>query len=101
VTNSHQETQKPAAPDLKASANFAQLSTQMVEIEDVLQYLRRSYNGAVRDLNFAVESFPLNLVAGWFGFRPADYSEVEAAVEQAAPQISIWGSRAESQEDSG
>jgi len=73
----------------------------LVEIEDVLQYPRRYYNGAVRDLNVVVESFPSNLVAGWFGFRPADYSDVEAAVERAAPQISIWGSRAESKEGSG
>ena len=98
MTNSHQETQKPAAPDLKVSANFAQLSTQMVEIEDVLQYLRRSYNGAVRDLNIAVESFPSNLVAGWFGFRSETYFEVASVAERAVPRVSLAGAPEESKE---
>lgn len=78
-----------AYPDLKANANFAQLSTQLVEIEDALQYSRRYYNGAVRDLNIAVESFPSNLIAGWFGFESADYFEVESVGERAAPQITL------------
>ena len=80
-----------AYPDLKANANFAQLSTQLVEIEDALQYSRRYYNGAVRDLNIAVESFPSNLVAGWFGFPPADYFEVESIGERAVPRVSLEG----------
>jgi len=80
-----------AYPDLKANANFAQLSTQLVEIEDALQYSRRYYNGAVRDLNIAVESFPSNLVAGWFGFPPADYFEVESIGERAVPRVSLGG----------
>ena len=80
-----------AYPDLKANANFAQLSTQLVEIENALQYSRRYYNGAVRDLNIAVESFPSNLVAGWFGFPPADYFEVESIGERAVPRVSLEG----------
>ena len=78
-----------AYPDLKANANFAQLSGQLVEIEDALQYSRRYYNGAVRDLNIAVESFPSNLVAGWFRFEPAEYFEVEAIGERAVPRVSL------------
>ena len=81
-----------AYPDLKANANFAQLSTQLVEVEDKLQYARRYYNGAVRDLNVAVESFPSNLVAGWFGFSTEDYFELESVTERAVPQVSLSGS---------
>lgn len=89
-----------AYPDLKANANFAQLSAQLVEIEDSLQYARRYYNGAVRDLNVAVESFPSTLVAGWFGFRPETYFEVQSVAERAVPQVSLSGPRAESKEGS-
>ncbi len=78
-----------AYPDLKANANFSQLSAQLVEIEDALQYARRYYNGAVRDLNIAVESFPSNLVASWFGFRAAEYFEVETLAERRTPQVSL------------
>src|SRR5690606_25107186 len=38
-------------PDLKADKNFAQLQKELVETENVLQYARRFYNGAVRQLN--------------------------------------------------
>ena len=45
-------------PDLKANANFAQLQATLGEIEEEIQLARRYYNGAVRNLNIAVESFP-------------------------------------------
>jgi len=87
-----------AYPDLKANTNFAQLSSQLVEIEDTLQYARRYYNGAVRDLNVAVESFPSNLVAGWFGFRSETYFEVASVAERAVPRVSLAGAPEESKE---
>jgi LemA protein len=42
-----------AYPDLKANQNFAQLQAGLVDVEDHLQYARRFYNGAVRDLTAA------------------------------------------------
>ncbi len=76
-----------AYPDLKANANFAELTQQLVATEDALQYARRYYNGAVRDLNIAVEAFPSNLVASWFGFQTADYFQVESVGERASPRV--------------
>ena len=76
-------------PDLKASASFAQLHESLVEVEEHLQYARRYYNGAVRDSNNAVESFPSNLVAGVFGFRQAAFFEIELASQRQAPAISL------------
>ena len=87
-----------AYPDLKAGANFRQLSEQLVGVEDALQYARRYYNGAVRDLNVAVESFPSNLVAAWFGFKPEAFFEVESVTERAAPQVNLAGSPADPKE---
>lgn len=78
-----------AYPDLKANTSFAELSRQLVDTEDALQYSRRYYNGAVRDLNIAVESFPSNLVAGVFGFQVADYFQVDSIAERAAPAVSL------------
>ena len=51
-------------PDLKANKNFLDLQNRLVEIEDQLQYARRYYNGAVRNYNIRVESFPSNIIAG-------------------------------------
>ncbi len=60
-------------PDLKASANFLELQRELVEIEDHLQYARRFYNGAVRDLNNRIEAFPSLLVARLANFRQAEF----------------------------
>jgi LemA protein len=76
-------------PDLKASENFAQLHTSLIEVEDQLQYARRYYNGTVRDNNTMVESFPANLVAGWFRFHAAEFFEIELASHREAPDVRV------------
>lgn len=76
-------------PDLKADAVFQDLMGELVATEDGLQYARRYYNGAVRELNNAVEVFPSNLVAGMFGFRAGKFFEVEKAIEREAPEVSL------------
>ena len=76
-------------PQLLANRSFLDLQKQLTEVEDHLQYARRYYNGAVRDLNIAVESFPSNLVAGVFRFRTAEFFEVESATDRAAPEVSL------------
>jgi len=76
-------------PDLKASRNFVNLSEQLGEIEDQIQMARRYYNGAVRNYNVRVESFPSNLVAGLFGFRRQEFFEIATATERAAPKVEM------------
>jgi len=78
-----------AYPDLKANTSFADLSEQLINTEDALQYSRRYYNGAVRELNIAVEAFPSNLVARVFGFQAADYFQVESLAERATPAVHV------------
>ena len=60
-------------PDLKANENFLQLQRELVETEDYLQFARRYYNGAVRQLNTRVETVPSNVVARLFGFAAREY----------------------------
>jgi LemA protein len=50
---------------------------------------RRYYNGAVRNLNELVQSFPDNLVAGLFGFRERDYFELPDAADRAVPRVTL------------
>lgn len=70
-------------PDLKASDNFAQLSDQLVEVENHLQYARRYYNGAVRDLNTQVGQFPDLIIAKLLGFTEAEFYAADANQRQA------------------
>lgn len=73
---------REAYPDLKANENFAQLQRDLVEVEEQLQYARRFYNGAVRDLNDGIQRFPALLLARAAGFREAEFfaAEEEARV---------------------
>lgn len=74
-------------PDLKASQNFIDLQQTLTSIENQIQLARRYYNGAARDLNIAIQSFPSNLVANGFGFKTADYFEVDDASERNVPTV--------------
>ena len=67
-----------AYPALAASANFAQLQTDLVALETQLQYARRFYNGAVRDFNDGVQRVPDVLVARATGIGPAAFFQAEA-----------------------
>lgn len=73
-----------AYPDLKADQNFRELQKELVDTEDKIQAARRFYNGAVRDLNTKIQTFPTNLIAGLLGFERRDFFEVEdmASVEK-------------------
>jgi len=76
-------------PDLKADANFRKLQGSLVDIEDALQFSRRYYNGAVRDYNTLVQSFPSNLIAGFFKYQTMKFFELEYATERSNPDISF------------
>ena len=76
-----------AYPDLKANQNFLDLQGQLSEIEEQIQFSRRYYNGTARDLNILVQSFPSNLIASSFGFKEADYFEIELTTEREAPKV--------------
>jgi LemA protein len=81
-------------PELRASENFRQLTTELVETEDLLSHARRFYNGAVRDLNTRIQQFPDLLVARLFGFEEGTFfgAEIEA---RAVPRVAgLLGAKA-------
>lgn len=78
-----------AYPQLRAVEEFSRLSENLTSTEDRIQFARRFYNGQVRDYDIAVQSFPSTLLAGAFGFRPAEYFELEEPSEREAPVVSF------------
>jgi LemA protein len=64
-------------PQLKADSQFLMLQSQLAETEDRIAAGRRFYNANVRAYDTRIEAFPSSLVAGTFGFRKAEYFEVE------------------------
>ncbi|NGP17477.1 LemA family protein [Devosia aurantiaca] len=76
-----------AYPDLKANTTFLEFQTALQGVEDEIQLSRRYYNGAVRNLNIQVESVPSNIIANSFGFRQAEYFELDNEAERAVPSV--------------
>ena len=74
-----------AYPDLKANTNFLELQRELSDTENKIQAARRFYNGNVRDLNTAIQSFPGNIIASMFRFMEREFFELGEG-EQAARQ---------------
>lgn len=68
-----------AYPELKANENFAKLQEELTDTEDKIQASRRFYNGNVRDLNIAIQSFPTSIIANAKGFKKRELFELEEA----------------------
>jgi LemA protein len=58
-----------AYPDLKANQNFIHLQQEIGDIENKLAAARRFFNGATKEYNTSVESFPNNIIAGRYNFK--------------------------------
>ena len=76
-----------AYPDLKASENFLDLQKQLADTEDQIQYSRRYYNGAVNLLNNRIQRFPDLVVANAFGFRLAEFFQLDDDAKAEAPRV--------------
>ena len=73
-------------PDLKASASFLELQTQLEGTENRISVERGRFNDAVRSYDTAVKSFPAVLYAGMFGFSEKPYFAAAAGAEKP-PQV--------------
>ena len=76
-----------AYPQLRAAENFLALQNELTTTEDRIAAGRRFYNANVRQLNTKVETFPANIIAGWFGFTRAEYFEAEDPAVRAVPTV--------------
>src|SRR5438552_53318 len=79
-----------AYPQLRASENFQQLQAEVTDTEDKIQASRRFYNGAVRDLNIRIQTFPTNIFAGMLGFKIREFFDVsENEQAQVAEPVKV------------
>ncbi len=79
-----------AYPDLKANTNFVELQRELADTENKIQASRRFYNGNVRDLKIALQSFPSNFIGNMFNFKEESYFELEeGSVEKEPVKVSF------------
>ena len=64
-------------PQLKSDANFRELQAQLEGTENRITVARNRYISSVRDYNVTVRSFPNNLTAMVFGYKPKENFTVE------------------------
>ncbi len=70
-------------PDLKANQNFLQLQGQLEGIENDVRSSRKTFNDAVNTYNTKVRSFPVNILAGMFGFKAKEGFKADEGAEKA------------------
>ena len=81
-------------PQLKASDNFLKLQDALSDLENKIAAARRFLNSAVAEYNAATQQFPAVLLAGVFGFGPAQMFELDSAERlqaKDAPKVSLGG----------
>ncbi len=75
-----------AYPDLKANQNFLALQEELSATENRIGFARQHYNDVVSQYNTGLQTFPANILAGMFGFHPAEFFQLDAAEAAAVRQ---------------
>ncbi|QOC22843.1 LemA family protein [Wenzhouxiangella sp. AB-CW3] len=74
-------------PDLKANQNMMQLSEELTSTENKVAFARQAFNDAVMNYNILRESFPSNIIANMFSFKPAELLEIDAPEKREAVKV--------------
>jgi len=70
-------------PELKGTAAFRDLQTQLERTELRIKMARKDFNEAIATYNSSVKSFPTKLAAGMFGFPAKEGFKSDAGAEKA------------------
>lgn len=76
-------------PDLKANQNMIQLSEELSSTENRIAFARQAFNDSVNTYNTYRQSFPPVVFAGMFGFRDAEFFEIQNAAERETPKVAF------------
>ena len=76
-------------PQLKADQHFRDLQSQLAETEDRIAAARRFYNANVRAYDTRIGTFPSSVIAWTFGFKRAEYFEIDEAAARGPVDIDL------------
>jgi len=74
-------------PNLKADSQMLSLQEELTNTENRISFARQYYNDEVTRFNTKLETFPSNLIAGWFGFQKEELFELEERAQKEPPQV--------------
>jgi LemA protein len=75
-------------PELKSNQNALQLQEEVTATENKVGFARQFYNDVVMKFNTAQQTFPGNVIAGLFNFRPSEFLQVPEA-DRAVPKVDL------------
>lgn len=75
-------------PDLKASENFLSLQAQLEGTENRIAVERGRYNEVAQIFDTRIRQFPVNVIAGMFGFRSKEYFKADETA-RTAPKVTF------------
>ena len=76
-------------PELKANQNFLMLQEELAGTESKVAYSRQFYNDSVMKFDTRLQTFPSNVMAGMFGFKPREYFVVTEAEAKGPVKVSF------------
>jgi LemA protein len=76
-------------PQLHANENVKMLQEELSSTENKIGFARQFYNDIATRFNTSQQTFPANLVAGPFGFTPAELFEITEAADRAVPTVDL------------
>lgn len=76
-------------PALKSNENVAKLQEELSSTENRIGFARQFYNDIATQFNIAEQVFPTNMIAGSFGFKPAELFEITDSSERELPKVDL------------
>jgi LemA protein len=76
-------------PNLKANENVKMLQEELTSTENKVGFARQFYNDISTNFNTSQQTFPSNLLASMFGFKPAELFELTEAAERQVPAVDL------------
>jgi len=76
-------------PTLKSNETVRQLQEELSSTENKISFARQFYNDITTKFNIAQQTFPGNIIAGLFGFQPAEFFEIREAAEREVPNVDL------------
>ncbi len=76
-------------PDLKATANVAQLQEELTSTENRIAFSRQHYNDTATSYNVLQQQFPWSLLTGFAKAMPVELWEITDKMDREVPSVDL------------
>ena len=76
-------------PALKSNENASRLQEELSSTENKISFARQFYNDIATQFNIAQQTFPTNMIARMFGFKPAELFQIEDETDRQVPKVDL------------